>query len=76
MLGGSGRFFRTPEDVAELIDDAEGNPAQVAERGRLALEEARRYDWDDVTDRYELLCHRLASGSTGQHSKVRRKRGG
>ncbi|GGL87446.1 DUF1972 domain-containing protein [Nakamurella endophytica] len=69
VLGRSGRFFRSSEDVAELVEDAERHPEEVAERGRLALEQARRYDWDDVTDRYEDLCRRLAT------SRATRRRG-
>lgn len=60
VLGGAGRFFRTPKEVAALIDDAEADPVAAQRRGAAALLEARRYDWDDVAERYESLCLRLA----------------
>ena len=72
VLGPSGRFFTSPEQVARLVEDAEQFPARVAERGRWALDQAHRYDWDDVTDSYENLCRRLAGA--GSRRFLRRQR--
>lgn len=62
VLGASGRYFSGPNDLASLIDDSEADVEQVIRRGSAALEEAARYDWNDVTDKYEDLCRRLAAG--------------
>ena len=61
VLGASGRYFRTPSDVAALVESAEADTAAVKARGLLARAEARRYDWDDVADKYEDLARRLAA---------------
>ncbi len=61
VLGDSGRWFRTPDDVAREVEAAEDDPAATRERAEGALREAARYDWDDVTTGYEDLCARLAA---------------
>lgn len=68
VLGASGRFFTTPSDVAALVEDSENNPAAAHVRGRAALVEAKRYDWEDVADRYEDLLVRLAGRASGRGS--------
>ncbi|KQU67663.1 DUF1972 domain-containing protein [Phycicoccus sp. Root101] len=60
VVGTSGRFWTSSKDVTALLEESEADPGPVAERGMLALEEAARYDWDEVTDRYEQLCLDLA----------------
>jgi glycosyltransferase involved in cell wall biosynthesis len=74
VLGDSGRFFRSPAELARLLEAAEADPAEVAVRGARARVEAERYDWDDVAKRYEQLCQALAAGrsSKGQASGRRR----
>lgn len=59
VLGESGRWFRTADDVAREVEAAEDDPRTTRERAAAALREAARYDWDDVTTGYEDLCARL-----------------
>lgn len=61
VLGASGRYFSTPDGLARLVEESETDAAQVRDRERAALIEAARYNWDDVADRYEYLCRRLAA---------------
>jgi glycosyltransferase involved in cell wall biosynthesis len=61
VLQTSGRYFSTPDDVAVEVMAAEADPAAVRRDGNSARVMAARYDWDDVTVRYEALCHRLAA---------------
>lgn len=68
VLGKAGAYFETEDDLARRLEDAEA----VADDG--ALRESTRsraldYDWDDVADRYEALCHDLAD-----HVQVRSHR--
>lgn len=60
VLGTSGIFFTGADDVAGLIERTERDDADVSRRSAAALDRARDYDWDDVTDGYEALCRRLA----------------
>jgi glycosyltransferase involved in cell wall biosynthesis len=60
VLGEAGRYFTEPEDVARLVEEAEGDPAAVALDGKRARERAEDYDWDDVAAGYETLAQRLA----------------
>lgn len=61
VLKSSGRYFTGSADLASLIEDSESDAAAVLQRSREARREAARYDWDEVTDRYEALCRRLAA---------------
>lgn len=60
VLGDSGRYFASSDDVSNLVEASERDPELIAERGRLAFDQAGRYDWDVVADLYENLCQRLA----------------
>lgn len=60
VLGLAGRYFASPQDVAELANLAESEPADAATRSVASREAAGRYDWDQVSERYEELCLRLA----------------
>ena len=71
VLGSSGRYFSGPHDLALLIDKSESDVETVIERGHAASREATRYDWDDVTDKYEDLCRRLAASGRSAVSSVR-----
>lgn len=62
VLGDAGVFFSGPADLADLLAAAEADPDETATRGKAARVNAERYDWDDVADRYEDLCVKLASG--------------
>jgi glycosyltransferase involved in cell wall biosynthesis len=67
VLGESGRFFSTPADVAARLAEAEADPAGTERLGRLAREEAGRYDWEDVATRYEELLTGLAATGSRRH---------
>lgn len=57
---GAGRYWSTPADLAILLEQAERDGDGIATQRVAARERAGAYDWDDVTDRYEALCRRLA----------------
>lgn len=61
VLGPVGRYFRDPDDVARLAEEAETQPALTRSRANQSREAAARYDWDVVADGYEALCYALAS---------------
>lgn len=63
VLGDDGRYFATPEDLRELIGDAERHASQSHELGqRLQRRAGENYDWDAVAEGYEALALRLAAG--------------
>lgn len=64
VLGDSGVYFTDPADVAAHLRRAETDTDDVARRSASALDRASHYDWDDVTDKYEDLCRRLAARRT------------
>lgn len=59
VLGDSGRYFGSADDVRRLVEEAEADPAGTRDRGAAALRRADLYTWDDVADRYETLCRNL-----------------
>lgn len=61
VLEEAGRYWQDADDVAALVESAEAAPERQLARGTLSLERAARYDWDEVTDRYEELCQTLAA---------------
>ena len=63
VLGGAGRYFRTPDDVARLVEVAEAEPDAEHARGAAARVRARAYDWDEVAEAYASLCRDLAMQS-------------
>lgn len=63
VVGDSGRFFRSAEEVRAEIEFAERASAATLARGRAARRMAMRYDWDIVAEQYEQLCLRLVSGA-------------
>ncbi|MFC7623332.1 DUF1972 domain-containing protein [Microlunatus sp. GCM10028923] len=63
VIGGHGGYFSGPADVTAEIMAAEREPDRVRAAGAALQEAIRRYDWDDVADGYERLCHRLAARS-------------
>lgn len=66
VLGSAGRYFTGPDELARLVEDSEADPAAANLRGLAALQRAGSYDWDEVADRYEELCRRLASPARGR----------
>ncbi|WP_227425805.1 DUF1972 domain-containing protein [Pengzhenrongella sicca] len=74
VLRGTGRYFRTPDDVARLLEAAEDDPAGERARGLAARERAADYDWDDVAASYEELCRRVAHQARAPRPNGRRLR--
>jgi glycosyltransferase involved in cell wall biosynthesis len=74
VAGTGGSYFSTPGDVARAIEEVERYPFRFRDIGELMQERARkRYDWDIVTEQYELLAAKLARGySTRGMSSGRR----
>ncbi|GAA3574432.1 glycosyltransferase [Microlunatus spumicola] len=73
VLNGDGDYFRTPEELATLLEATEREPEQALALGSFARESIRRYDWDDVAARYEELCTRLVTeGPTRRRPSGRR----
>lgn len=65
VLADAGRYFRSAPDVTALVEQAEADGEQGAERYRArSRTAAARYDWDDVAAAYEDLAVRLAEGRT------------
>ena len=60
VLGDAGRYFTSVADARKQIEISECQIDETARLGRLARRRADRYDWDEVADRYEDLCRRLA----------------
>jgi glycosyltransferase involved in cell wall biosynthesis len=72
VLGESGRFFASPDDLAGLLDDAEADPSAAVERGvALRQRAAEHYRWDDVALGYERLLERLAAGESVRQQNKR-----
>ena len=75
VLGDAGRYWSTAEDVRALVESAEADPVAQADRGRLSRDRAALYDWDEVADRYEELCRRLALEGPVRHRPSGRRTG-
>lgn len=61
VLDDAGVYFVNSAQLSALITGAESDEVGAAARGRASALRAELYDWDDVADRYEQLCLRLAS---------------
>ncbi|GEK21329.1 DUF1972 domain-containing protein [Cellulomonas xylanilytica] len=73
VLGTSGRYFRSADDVARQIEDAEGDPAAAAARGAELQARAGDYDWDEVARGYEQLARDLHDRRVPGPQKGRRR---
>lgn len=73
VLGGDGRFFRTPDALARHVEEAEADTDATLARGAAHARRARDYRWDDVAERYERLAHDLAARRTGRLRPHRRR---
>jgi glycosyltransferase involved in cell wall biosynthesis len=75
VVGDTGAYFSTADHVGREVERAEANSGGQRARGAAARERAREYDWDEVADAYERLCHRLATeGPSGSRPSGRRRR--
>ena len=66
VLGEAGLYFSSAADVARHVDATEADAELTSSRRADSLLRARAYDWDDVADRYEDLCRRLAGSRSGR----------
>lgn len=55
VLGADGLYFKTEADLADLLRQAERDEQACRARGRALRAAIGRYNWDDVTDKYEQL---------------------
>ncbi len=63
VAGALGRYFADSDAVRALVSRSESDRAGEAARGSLSRDAvAARYNWDLVTDGYEQLAVKLASG--------------
>ena len=75
VLGTDGAFFSDPAGLAALLERAEADPDSTRRTGTaLQSRAAVRYRWDDVADRYEDLCRRLAGGMSRRGTSDGRRR--
>jgi glycosyltransferase involved in cell wall biosynthesis len=61
VLGDGAAYFSSVGDVARGLLAAESDPAATTLQGARLQRAVERYNWDDVTDRYEALCEDLAA---------------
>ncbi len=59
----AGRYFSAPQQLPALLARAESDPDWADGLAAAVGRRAAAYDWDDVADRYELLCRRLVARS-------------
>ena len=73
VLGTHGAYFSRADSLGALIEDAELSAERAAEIGMALQHRARLlYNWDNVTQSYERLAHRVATGySTHRQSSGR-----
>lgn len=62
VLGEHAEYFDGPVAVAEHVMATEAAPSRARARGEALQQDIQRYNWDDVAERYEALCRRLAEG--------------
>ena len=61
VIGELGDFFRSPAGVGVAVERVEADPERARGIGERLRQEISRYNWDDVTDRYERLLSALAN---------------
>lgn len=59
VLGDSGQYFASTEEVTKLLEHGEFNASETELRGQQSATRAALYDWDEVAGQYEQLCRRL-----------------
>lgn len=74
VLGPHADYFANADDVALLVTKAEGDRDSAASRGRALQADIRRYNWDDVAEKYADLCARLARREFPRHRPTGRRR--
>lgn len=74
VIQDDGEFFSSPQHLSALVEKAEAEPAAAIHRGARLQSAIRRYDWDDVANKYAGLCSDLADGSASKRLQERRPR--
>lgn len=59
VLGGSGFLYESVEQLRAQLQELACNPDLRIPAQRTAMERARRYSWEAVTDRYEALFYAM-----------------
>jgi glycosyltransferase involved in cell wall biosynthesis len=67
-------YFSTPDQVAALAVEAEGDRGATVERGLAGQLRAKDYDWNDVATSYETLCRSLVHGERSRRRPHGRRR--
>jgi glycosyltransferase involved in cell wall biosynthesis len=63
VIGEAGLSYRGADQLRQRLQELIDDPQRVADLGAKAREiVARRYDWEDVTDRYEALFYDMLDG--------------
>lgn len=74
VIGETGRFFRSAEDLPGLLYDAEARPDDGRARGERAQHRAAdRYRWDEVAKGYEQLCEGLLNRTRSRAARRARR---
>ncbi|MBD0864092.1 DUF1972 domain-containing protein [Gordonia sp. zg691] len=74
VVGDRGWFFTEPTQLAAALEEAE-SAADLSQLGASLRERAaEHYTWDGVTDRYEDLLYRIASGESARPQLRRARR--
>lgn len=60
VLGDAGRYFATASELGSIIEEEERNSSDLPDRARRGFLRSSDYCWDDVANRYESLCVRMA----------------
>lgn len=61
VVGETGEYFSTPENLAQVLEQVESEPDRTRRRGLELQESMHRYDWDVVADDYAALCEDLVA---------------
>jgi glycosyltransferase involved in cell wall biosynthesis len=76
VLDEDGWYFADAAELADRLVAAEADPEGVVATGQRHQQRAEAcYRWDDVADRYEDLCRRLAGGASQRGTATGRRRG-
>jgi glycosyltransferase involved in cell wall biosynthesis len=66
VLGGAGFLYEDVTELRELMQQLVRDPGMRRPAQESAMERARRYSWEAITDQYEALFHLMTSDSGGR----------
>lgn len=61
VVGETGEYFSTPEQLARILEQVEADPESARARGQELQASMNRYDWDQVAEDYAALCRDLVA---------------